>query len=121
MRTPREAGSVLIADLALAAAIVIAVASVTSAFGAAAGRQQDHRESARQAAVVLARSGNAEAAAVVARRHSPFSVVSLTEQGGVVTVSVESSLNLVHPVVRRAVVSIRGVATVPIAPYRSGR
>jgi hypothetical protein len=119
--SPRDAGSVLIADLALAATIVIAVASVASAFGVAAGRQQDHRESARQAAVVLARSGNMEMAAAIARRHSPSSVVSITEHSGVVTVSVESSTTLVHPVVRRVVVSIRGVATMPIAPYRSGR
>lgn len=121
MPLPREAGSVLIADLALAATIVIAVASVAAAFGAVAGRQQDHRESARQAAVVAARSGDLVSATEIARRHSPSAVVSITDLDGLVSVRVESSIGLVHPVVQRVTMTVRGEATIPIAPYRSDR
>ncbi|MEK7252424.1 MAG: hypothetical protein AAB198_04115, partial [Actinomycetota bacterium] len=67
----RDDGSVLAADLVLAAAIVIVVAATASAFGTVAGAVQDDREAARNAAVIAARSGDVVRAETVARSLAP--------------------------------------------------
>lgn len=121
MQSPPDRGSVLIADLVLGAAIVIAIASIASAFGILAGRQQDQREAARHAAVIAARTGDVAAAETAARRISSPSTVTIATTTDSVTVRVSASHTVPHPVLRRVAVEISAAAEVPIAPYRSDR
>lgn len=121
MRWPHDRGSVLLADLALAAVIVIAIVSIASGFGVLAGRQQDQREAARHAAVVAARTGDVSAATAAARRLSPSSAVSIVVADDSVTAEVSANIAVPHPVLRRVAVAVSALSEVPIAPYRSGR
>jgi len=119
VRFHRDDGSVLAADLVLAAAIVVVVSAVAAAFGTVAGALQDHREAARVSAVVAARTGDVAAAVAVAERLAPGSTVTIDDDGDEVTVHVTGPIEVPHPVTRRIQRVVSGEATVPIAPYRS--
>ncbi len=121
MRSHRENGSVLAADLVLAAAIVIVMAATATAFGAVAGAVQDDREAARNAAVIVARTNDVAAAESVARRLSPGATVLIQKTSGRVVVRVSGEIVVAHPVLHRVSLTAFGIANVPIAPYRSNR
>lgn len=121
MHSLREDGSVLVADLVLAAAIVIVVAATATAFGAVAGAVQDDREAARSAAVIVARTSDVAEAESVARRLSPGATVLIDVTSARVAVRVSGPIEVAHPVLRRVSLTAFGVAEVPIAPYRSNR
>lgn len=121
MPTHPERGSVLVADLALAAAIVIAIAAIAAAVGGVASAQQDQREAARNAAVIAARTGNLDRAAHVAGRLAPGATITIAPGDGSVSVVVSDEIVVAHPGSGRIGLTIVGDATVPIAPYRSAR
>jgi len=121
VRFHREDGSVLVADLVLASAIVVVVSAISTAVGTVAGAFQDNREAARTAAVMAARTGDIAAATVLAGRLAPGSIVSIDERTDEVTVHVAGPIEVPHPVMRRTELTVIGEATVPIAPYRSNR
>lgn len=121
MRLRRDDGSVLAADLVLAAAIVIVVAATASAFGTVAGAVQDDREAARNAAVIAARSGDVVRAETVARSLAPNADVIVKASPDRIAVWVGGPVEVAHPVLRRITLTAFGVAEVPIAPYRSNR
>jgi hypothetical protein len=116
----RDTGSVLAADLVLAAAIVIVVAATAAAFGTVAEAGQEYTEAARNAAVVAAR-GEATRALHVAARLSPQGSVTVDETDGVITAVVTDQVTAAHPVLWWTTITVRGESVVPIAPYRSAR
>ncbi|HAX81309.1 MAG TPA: hypothetical protein DCY40_01920 [Actinobacteria bacterium] len=120
MRSNHESGSVLAADLVLAAAIILVVSATATAFGTVAGAGQDHTEAARNAAVVAAR-GELDRALDVASRLSPGSEVSMSVSADRIAVRISSVVATPHPVLRWTSLTVRGEAAVPVAPYRSGR
>ena len=115
-----ESGSVLAADLVLAATIVLVVSATAAAFGTVAGAGQEHTEAARNAAVIAAR-GEVERARDVALRLSPGADVSMSVSTDQVAVWVSSVVATPHPVFHWISLTVHGEAAVPIAPYRSAR
>jgi hypothetical protein len=121
VRSNRDDGSVLIADLVLASAIVLVVAAIASAFGGVAGAMQDDREAARHAAVIAARTGDLDRATSVARRLAPGATVRIDATRDHVTAWVGGPIVVAHPIRRSVTITAQGEAQVPIAPYRSNR
>lgn len=121
MRSNRDDGSVLIADLALASVIVLVVAALAAAFGGVAGAMQDDREAARHAAVIVARTGDLDRATNVARRLAPGATVRIEATRDHVAAWVSGPIVVAHPTQRRITVTAQGYAEVPVAPYRSNR
>lgn len=121
MPRPRERGSVLIADLVLAAAIVLVVGAAASAAGIVAAADQAGREGARNAALWAARTGDESRAAVFARRVAPDALVAVEIEGGRATATAATTVDLPHPALGRVRVGVTAVVSVPIAPYRSNR
>ncbi len=121
MRSHREAGSVLAADLVLASLIVLLITATTAAFGGIAGAVQADREAARNAAVIAARTGDLTRAADVAHRLAPGATVVIDASPDAVTVSVRGPVEVAHPVRGRVTVRAFGEFEVPVAPYRSNR
>ncbi|WKZ81633.1 MAG: hypothetical protein QY307_05895 [Acidimicrobiia bacterium] len=120
MPSPRDRGSVLIADLVLASAVVVLVAAATAAAGRVSVYQQEQREAARVAAVTAARTGDVPAAVAAAGRLAPGRSVALSAGGGRVVARLTGSVRLAHPE-GAASLTITETVVVPIAPYRSNR
>ena len=121
MRSNHDAGSVLVADLVLASAIVLVVAAIASGFGTVAAAVQDDREAARNAAVIVARTGDLQHATNVVERLAPDATVVIDASPDLISVRVSGPLEVAHPVLRRVTVTAVGEAAVPVAPYRSNR
>lgn len=120
MRLPRDNGSVLVADVALAAGVLIVVAAITSAVGVLADARQRVDEAARTAAIVAARSGDLNDATLVARGIAPDgAAITVTEAGGSVTAAVSARARLPHPVLRWMSLNVAATVVQPVAPYRS--
>ncbi|HUG75479.1 MAG TPA: hypothetical protein VMM81_07410 [Acidimicrobiia bacterium] len=120
MRLPRDDGSVLVADIALAAAVLIVVAAITSAVGILADTRQRVDEAARTAAIVAARSGDLKSATLVARGIAPHgAAITVTKAGGLVTATVSTRTRLPHPVLRWVSLRVAASEVQPVAPYRS--
>jgi phage-related protein len=113
---------VLIADLMLAAAIVVVVGAIASAFGTVSAAVQDDREAAGNAAVIAARSGDSGRAAYVAGRIAPEgNTVEITATPDQITVRVSTPIAAAHPVLGRIRLTTVAEEAVPVAPYRSAR
>jgi small ligand-binding sensory domain FIST len=111
---------VLVADIALAAGVLIVVAAITSAVGVLADTRQRVDEAALSAAIVAARSGDLSDATDVAAGIAPVgSAITVTEAGGSVTATVSARTRLPHPVLRWLVLGLAATEVQPIAPYRS--
>ncbi|MEX2323360.1 MAG: hypothetical protein WEA29_06270 [Acidimicrobiia bacterium] len=120
MRLPRDDGSVLVADIALAAGVLIVVAAITSAVGVLADTRQRVDEAARTAAIVAARSGDLNDATLVARGIAPDgAAITVTEARGSVTATVSTRVRLPHPVLRWVSLGVAASVVQPVAPYRS--
>lgn len=120
MRFHREEGSVLVADLAVAALVVVVVAALTAAAGVSAEAAQRTAEAARNAAVISARTGDADRARQVAQQLAPPGATVTVEVGqGSAHATVSGRVALPHPVLRRVEISVGDQATQPVAPYRS--
>jgi Flp pilus assembly protein TadG len=117
---PRDEGSVLVADVALAAVVLIVVAATTSAVGVLADARQRVDEAARSAAIVAARSGDLSDATVVARSLAPDgAAITITRAGGAVTATVSVRVRLPHPVLRWVSLGVAASVVQQVAPYRS--
>jgi hypothetical protein len=122
VRLRREEGSVLLADVIIASAIVLVVAASTAAVGIIADATSASREAAFAAAVGAARTGDHEEARSTATRLAPAgsSIIVAAADGSIHSI-VSAWVELPHPVVRRVRVSVVESVRVPIAPYRSNR
>lgn len=110
----------MVADVALAAIVLIVVAATTSAVGVLADTRQRVEEAARTAAIVSARSGNPTGAASAARHLAPKgAAIAVSEAGGVVIATVSVRARLPHPVLRWASLTVTATEEQPVAPYRS--
>lgn len=118
----RDQGSALVADLALAAAVVLVVASTITAAGAVTGAREGILEAARTGAVTAARLGDPVAARSAAASVSPpGSVITVNADGEVARVVVTVRVELSHPLSRRVPLVLTEWVEIPIAPYRSNR
>jgi len=116
----RDRGSVVVADLAVGAAIVIILSSAASAAGIVIDSAQSAREAARSAAVELAR-GHGPASALRRASHlAPHGAdIDYEFADGSAVVRVHAETELPHPVSGRVRVPLSIEVSVPIAPYRS--
>jgi hypothetical protein len=122
VRSLPDRGSVLAADLLLAAVVVGMVASIAGAMASVELAVQEARIAARSAAVVAARSGDFETAAAWAGALAPGdAVVTVSRETEHILAIVQADVAVPHPISGRANVPTRGEANVPIAPYRSNR
>ncbi|HSM01316.1 MAG TPA: hypothetical protein VK960_02585 [Acidimicrobiia bacterium] len=120
MSSSHDRGSVVVADLTLGAAIVLILASATTAAGVITDAAQSSREAARSAAVEIARGSEPDVAMRRARRLAPDDAsLDFRIADRVVRVRVESHVVLPHPVAGARQIDVTADADVPIAPYRS--
>lgn len=122
MSSSRDAGSAIVADLAIGAAIVLVLAAAAAATGLIIDAAQASREAARSAAVELARGVRTDAAVRRAERLAPPNAsVGHEFTADTVRVVVRADIRIPHPVLLSKRLTIVSHADVPIAPYRSGR
>lgn len=117
----RDRGSVIVADLAIGAAIVVILAAAATAAGRLVDAAQSAREAARSAAVELARGGGPAPALRRAGRLAPEDAAidyEITDR--IVHVRVAGDVDLPHPIAHRVRIPVTADVDVPIAPYRSG-
>jgi hypothetical protein len=118
----RDRGSALVADLALAAAVVLVVASATTAVGTVIAAREATLEAARMGAVTAARLGDPVAArSAAASVAPPGSVITVEADGEVARAVVTVGVELSHPLSRRVALILTEWVDMPIAPYRSNR
>jgi hypothetical protein len=116
-----DRGSIIVADLALGAMIVLVLAAGASAAGMVIDAGQASREAARSAAVELARGVKVNPAMRRAESLAPADAdVDHDVTNGSVRVVVRTTVRLPHPIFLSKRVSLIAEAVVPIAPYRSG-
>jgi len=117
----RDRGSVIVADLAIGAAIVVILAAAATAAGRLVDAAQSAREAARSAAVELARGDGPAPALRRAGHLAPDgAAIDYEFSGGIVHVRVASDVYLPHPIAHSVRIPVTAEVDVPIAPYRSG-
>jgi hypothetical protein len=115
-----DRGSVVVADLAVGAMIVVILASAASAAGQFVDAAQSSREAARSAAVEIARSTDPLAALRRAQRLAPDDAeVEFEVADRTVVVRVRTRTDVLHPIVGSRRLLLTSEVSVPIAPYRS--
>lgn len=116
----RDRGSVVVADLALGAAIVLVLAAAATAAGVMTDAAQSSREAARSAAVEIARGIEPTPALRRAEHLAPDgAAIDFQIVDRAVRVRAEVAVILPHPVAGARRFGVTADVEVPIAPYRS--
>jgi hypothetical protein len=116
----RERGSALLETLVIGSLALLFIGLALVAVGRIAAAGGRAEEAAHTAAVIAADRGEAGVADQVAGAIVPGADVTVTDDGHSVTVEVIIEVSLVGPASGPVTVPVRGVATVPRSPYRSG-
>lgn len=115
-----DRGSALLETLAIGFVTVLFFGQALVTVGRVAAAGEMAEEAARHAAVAAAAGGPTADAAQMAAALAPGATVSVADAEDSITVEVVVQVSAIGPASGPVTLTVRGVATAPLSPYRSG-